>query len=863
VGVERRFPYSYTYRDYVIRAFNEDLPFDRFIFEQLAADHLDLGDDKRPLAALGFLTLGRHFLGNIHDKIDDRIDVVTRGFMGLTTQCARCHDHKYDPVSMKDYYGLYGVFASSVEPEVKPLLGIQPDPKLHEEYLAEKRKREQERDDFRAAEIQKALAEARRRSGEYLLVAHDAASIPDRREAARLVRARKLEDVVAARWKKHLDDTASQHDPIFAPWRAFAALGEKDFASQAGELASRFAANADKDKPLNPLVAALFGGAPPASLKEVSERYGRLLADVDQEWSKRVEKARQEKAPLPAALPDAPREALRQVLYADWSPASVPPDQQDRLLDGARPRLTQLQAKVADVDATHPGAPPRAMAMVDGSPHNARVFIRGQPGNQGPEVPRQFIEVLARADAKPFTRGSGRLELAQAIASPDNPLTARVLANRVWMHHFGEGFVRTPGDFGTRSDPPTHPELLDWLAGQFQQQGWSLKRLHKLILTSATYQMSSDAGPKRAAEFSSRDPNNSLLWRQNRQRLDFEAMRDSLLFVSGRLDPTPGGLPVELWKPPFSTRRSVYGYIDRQNLPAVFRAFDFANPDATAPRRFSTTVPQQALFLMNSPFVVEQARALLQRPPVQDAGSDESRIQVLYQLAFQRDPARDELKLALAFVQSPAAPSAPPEPPAWQYGYGSLDETAGRVAKFTPLPHWNGSTWQGGAKLPDRKLGWVLLNAAGGHTGESPDHHAIRRWTAPRDGAIAIDGRLRHGQAAGNGVRGRVVSSRHGLLADATAHNAEAALKVGRTDVLKGDTLDFVADARGDTNSDSFEWAPVIRYLDAGDSAGPAARQWSAEKEFAGPPPKPVEPLTNWEKFAQVLLLANEFMFAD
>jgi mono/diheme cytochrome c family protein len=900
VGVERRFPYSYTYRDYLIRAFNEDLPYDRFIVEQIAADHLELGSDKRPLAALGFLTLNRHFLGNTHDQIDDRIDVVTRGFMGATLQCSRCHDHKYDPFPTKDYYALYGVFASSRVPEEKPLLGIEPDPKLYQEYLAEREKREKELADFRATKLREALAEVRKRTGDYLLAVHDAAKIQERREAVRLVQSRKLEEGVAARWKKFLDDLAGKHDPVFSPWLAFAALDEPAFAGQVKELAARFAANADKDKPLNPRVANLFSGEPPQSLKEVAERYGKLFQEAEKAWAELSEKAAKEKSPAPSALPVAELEGVRQALYAEGSPANVPENLHDDLLDGAKPRLRELQAKVADVDATHPGAPPRAMAMVDGNPHNVRVFIRGQAGNLGPEVPRQFLEVLSRPEPKPFTKGSGRLELAQAIASRDNPLTARVLVNRVWMHHFGEGLVRTPSDFGTRSDPPTHPELLDWLASQFMGpqaevesfQGykvakgeggtpasscnhattqpcnrcrptgaWSLKKLHKLILTSATWQMSGDAEPRRAADYALKDPNNFLLWRQNRQRLDFEAMRDSLLFAAGRLDVAPASQPVDLWKQPFTTKRSVYGYIDRQNLPGVFRAFDFANPDASASRRFSTTVPQQALFLMNSPFVVEQAKALLERPAVAGSGSDESRVRAMYQIAWQREPSRDELKLALAFVQAAEPPQFKPEPVFWQYGYGRFDEGKGRVAQFRELPHWTGSAWQGGPELPDRRLGWIVLHADGGHAGEGPDRMTIRRWIAPRDATVVVESTLAHGEAEGDGVRGRIVSGRHGLLAEAVAHNQQSALNVARVEVQAGDTLDFVVDYRGGISHDSFGWAPVIRLPEG--AGGQGAVVWSAKAQFRGPGTGPDQSLTPWQKFAQVLLLANEFMFVD
>ena len=239
-------------------------------------------------------------------------------------------------------------------------------------------------------------------------------------------------------------------------------------------------------------------------------------------------------------------------------------------------------------------APPRAMALVDlPLPVTPHVFIRGNPGRPGDEVPRRFLTVLSDGEPKPFAKGSGRLELAQAIASKDNPLTARVMANRVWALHFGKGLVRTPGDFGIKGEPPTHSELLDWLASRFIAEGWSVKKLHRTIMLSAAYQQASDDRP----ELSQADPDNRLVWRMNRRRLDFEAMRDSLLACAGQLDLKMGGRGVELAKPPFATRRAVYGFIDRQNLPGVFRTFDFASPDSSTPQRFVTTVPQQALFM--------------------------------------------------------------------------------------------------------------------------------------------------------------------------------------------------------------------------------------------------------------------------
>ena len=220
--------------------------------------------------------------------------------------------------------------------------------------------------------------------------------------------------------------------------------------------------------------------------------------------------------------------------------------------------------------------------------------------------------MLSGPERQPFRDGSGRLELARAIAGRDNPLTARVLVNRVWMHHFGTPLVATPGDFGLRSEPPTHPELLDHLAARFMDDGWSIKALHRRIMLSATYQQRSDDRPEARAI----DPENALYWRMNRRRLDFEATRDALLAVSGRLDGRIGGPPMPSLTGPGADRRTLYGFIDRLNLPGLYRTFDFPDPNATSPRRDQTTVAPQALFLMNHPFVIDAARAVLSRPEI-------------------------------------------------------------------------------------------------------------------------------------------------------------------------------------------------------------------------------------------------------
>jgi len=851
---QRRFAFSYTYRDYVIRSFNEDTPYDRFLTEQIAADQLQLGEDKRALAGLGFLTLGRRFLNNVHDIIDDRIDVVTRGTMALTVQCGRCHDHKYDPVSTAEYYSLYGVFASSQEPAEKPLLGIQPDAASHAAYLAEKKKREDELEKYRVEQLDKQLATLRKRTADYLLAADEvdpkvarASATAQRRDRDKYFQERKLVPAVVRRWQDYLAKSASAKtpDPVWSLWHIYAKLPDDKFEAEAAKLGTQ---NPERGT-VSPLVAAAFA-TPPKTMREVTERYGKLLTAAD--------------APTPHT--DKDKEALRLALRSADAPPNLPAPENDTLLEDARPRLRQLKAKVDEVDATHPGAPPRAMALVDrDSPTRPYVFVRGNPGNRGPEVERGFPKVASLGHAVPFpAKSSGRLELARAIASKDNPLTARVLVNRVWGWHFGAGLVRTPSDFGVRSDPPSHPELLDWLATRFVADGWSLKKLHKVIMLSATYQQASDD----RAECVKADPANTLLWKFNRQRLDFEQLRDSLLLAAGKLDLTPGGLPVDLTAQPFATRRTAYGYIDRQNLPAMFRTFDFASPDVSASQRFQTTVPQQALYLMNAPFVLQQAQALAAREDFKKFTTDDARIGFLYETIYQRRPATDEVTMARAFLAAPGEEAAESAPNAgWHYGYGEFDETAKRVKRFAPFAFFTGGQWQVGRDFPDKEFGHLLLRAEGGHPGQNQSRAVIRRWVAPRDGTVTVTGTLSHANTQGDGVRARIVSSRAGVVGEAVAQKGSAELKVGDLAVQAGDTVDFIADCRANSNSDSFSWAPKVKFT-GGSARGSKLQpgfqgEWDAKADFSKPKEAASTALTPWEKLAHALLISNELAFVD
>jgi hypothetical protein len=652
---DTNFPWAYTYRDYVVRAFNEDLPYDTFIVHQLAADRLALGADRRPLTALGFLTLGGRFMNNVQDILDDRVDVVTRGLLGLTVSCARCHDHKFDPVPTADYYSLYGVFAGSVEPEVPPLFADPPNTPAYAAFAKELAKREKELADFIEATRKKVLGGARTRAAEYLLAAHARRGQPSTDEFMLIADGGDLNPTMLSRWQAYLERTRKRHDPVWAPWHALAALPQKEFTAGARAVVNRLANGRMPGGRVNRLVARAFARKPPTTLAEAAKRYGELLNAVEKRRQQELERTREVGGPPQVRLADPDQEELRLVFHGPGAPPNVPPGLiSDLQLLPDRPGQAHLQRFREAVEkwrATGPGAPPRAMALVDAATrYSPRVFRRGNPNNPGEAVPRRFLAVLSGADRKPFRDGSGRLELARAIADKNNPLTARVMVNRLWQHHFGRGLVGTPSDFGLRSDPPTYPELLDHLAVAFVKDGWSVKRLHRRIVLSAVYrQQSADRPDCRRA-----DPENALLWRMNRRRLDFEAMRDALLAVAGRLDGTVGGPSVKDAMAAGVRRRTLYGHLDRQHVPGLWRAFDFPSPDASSPGRDSTTLPQQALFFLNDPFVIASARGLLGRAADKNIGARGDR---LYRLCYGRAAAPEEVALAREFVGAGGAPA--------------------------------------------------------------------------------------------------------------------------------------------------------------------------------------------------------------
>ena len=819
---ERRFVHAPAYRDWVIRACNGDLPYDRFLLLQMAADQL-VAADSPDLAAMGFITGGRRFIGVTHDIIDDRIDVVTRGTMALTVACARCHDHKYDPIPTADYYSLYGVFHGS-DDRLVPLATVE------DAELAKRRQKLADTMQLRRAET---AARLRARAGDYLAAQLELKKYPEE-GFDQILAADDLIPASVRRWRDFLHTAKNLSHPIFAPWYVLAPLSESEFAATASNELARVLS----DKQLNPMVAAALA-TPPATMGEVAWRYGKVFADAE----------KQTNAPGAAEL----RAFLRDVN----SPTVVPETEivnNDMLFPtSVTEELWKLQGEV-DRRLIELGTPAALVLADHKSEPNPRVFKRGSASRPGDEVPRQFIGVLAGPKREPFRQGSGRLELARAIASADNPLTARVMVNRIWQHHFGTGLVKTPSDFGLRAEQPSHAELLDWLARRFIAEGWSVKAMHRLILSSAVYQQGSVISQTVNREsVAPADHENRLLAHFPVHRMEFEQIRDGMLAVSDELDTRMGGKPAELLEAG-NKRRTVYAFVDRQFLSGTFRTFDFANPDLHVAVRHETTVPQQALFFLNGTFAAGCAKTLAQR--FSDATPKE-RVQHLHRALYQRAATKSEVEAALRFIKAAETDVAPVPPPVrvtqWRYGTGEYDETAKRLKSFTPLAHFTGTSWQGAASFPGGETGWAQLTAEGGHPGNTRAQACVRRWVAPQDATITIAGTLKHEPEPGDGVRAFIVSGRHGELKSATVHKSKADMSVTNLTVQAGDTLDFIVDIGGTLSHDQFLWAPVLTAADA---------RWEARAEFTGPTPPP-QLLTPWEQYAQVLLLANEFAFVD
>ncbi len=517
-------PQAYLYRNYVIQSLQDDVPYDRFLTEQLAGDLLpaqDQAEKNRLTIATGYLAMARRF-GSLlerypqHLTIEDTIDNLGRTVLGLTLSCARCHDHKFDPISTRDYYGLYGIFASTRY----PMPGLE--------------------------------------------------LFQTQRDFVPLLPA---------------EETAETMRPF-----------EKDRVQLTAEL----------DRLLN-------------------EANAKSLDNAQRERNATVDEQRRRKGEL------------------------------DRLLMRVRKAGEKLAAHLKKMPVI-----PTAYAVQDDKPIQARVQLKGEPDRPGSEVPRKFPDILGGQTLPPSAQStSGRLQLAQWITDKRNPLTARVIVNRVWQRHFVRGLVPSTSDFGLRGETPTHPELLDWLATDFMNHGWSLKHLHRLILTSRTYRLSSQDQEDNLTS----DPGNALYWKFNRQRLDAESLRDTLLLIGGTLDPTPQTQPYPIppsrdWEytqhHPFkadypSNKRSVYQLTKRLTAQTYLQTFDGPDPNVCTATRDTSVTALQALYFVNNSFLHDQAQRFATQL-VGKKNTDEARLDQAYRTLFQRPPSAEETQLLIAHL---------------------------------------------------------------------------------------------------------------------------------------------------------------------------------------------------------------------
>jgi hypothetical protein len=822
---------AWPYRDWVIKAFNDNLPLDQFITQQIAGDLLpDATREQKLATAFNRIHRKTNEGGSVpeefrQDGISDRVHTVGTAFMALTMECARCHDHKYDPIPTRDYYSLYGVFQSSAEQLIP--CGVSQD----ETVLEELEKRKKKLRETMATRREEQAARNRVRVKEHLLAQLELEKYPEE-VFSQLLDENDLNPVFVRKWQAYLAKDARQDMPIFSKWHA------------------------------------LLKSNDGSGLHAAAAEYGTQFTEIEKQWRELLTKE-----PSATALPSADAEQLRQVLYANDSPCTVPDEHivniEFHFPIGVTTELWKNQAEVDRWLLDNPSAPPHATILVDRpQPATPRVFLRGNPLTKGAEESRHFLAALKEVsggEVKQFLQGSGRLELADSIADPNNPLTARVMVNRVWMHHFGRGLVNTPSDFGHRAEQPTHPELLDWLSRKFIDSGWRLKDLHRTLVLSQTYRQDS-RGPLEAQQLAlalQTDPDNLWLWRMMEHRLSFEEARDAWLAASGELDLLVGGRPLPLFAQQ-NVRRTLYAYVDREDLSPILRMFDFANPDLSIAQRNSTTVPQQALFAMNHPFIAQRVAKLTSAIVSADTVAS---VQRLYAALYQRQPTALELQLATKFIQTDPATSDASSDAAemrasrWSYGYGEFDVATGKVVGFTPLPHFSGTAWQGGSSFPDPTLGWVQLSAAGGHPGNDLKHAVVRRWTAPVSGRFRVRSKLTHEPSVGDGIRAFVSHSRRGLLRSATVHHSSEAIDVEALETDAGDTIDFVVDIREGLNSDQFLWSPEVA-LESLAGTGTASPQhvWNSEADFRGPANSMLD---RWGQLAQVLMLSNEFMFVD
>lgn len=643
---DHRYPHAWRYRDYVIRAFNEDLPYDRFVQEQVAGDLLPAEDggevNVRGIVATGFLALGPKALAQqdkkrmLYDVYDEQLDVVSKAFFGLTVTCARCHDHKFDPIPTRDYYSMVSIFArtqsfADATTHVAKLLSRP----LVPESTYEIYRRAQNRILHKKADIQQVVDQALARRNEQLLPETEAYML------------------AAERVYGGSEDTDADAD---------AEAVANSFGLEPDLLESWVAYLTPRDIPRPHMLA--WREASPGARSEQARAYGEQdrarvavwNVSIEERWSE-ILSLRPEMEEPPPRRPEVLEGTDRffyDVHFHEDGPMAVSEEAYEDVFSAETfTRLRSLGEQLEALEKAAPPTPPMATAVAEGEPVLQKVFLRGDYRSLGEDAPVGFVSILGDDHPPPDPSGSGRLELAQWLTDPEHPLTARVMVNRVWQWHFGEGLVRTPSNFGKMGEAPSHPDLLDFLARRFVESGWSVKDLHRRILRSSAYRMSSDITPEAYA----RDPENRFLSHFSRRRLAVEELRDGLLAIDGSLDLSMGGTLDDgvgtdlensnerLSLDPLTIhRRLVYLPLRRANLPTLLGLFDFGDAVNSVAKRASTNVPPQALFMMNSDFVAERAGNLAASLLEETDGDDAQRIDRAYLTILNRYATAEEIE---------------------------------------------------------------------------------------------------------------------------------------------------------------------------------------------------------------------------
>ena len=699
VDEDHKYPYAWKYRDYVVDAFNDDVPFDRFLQEQIAGDLLPADEpgalNTRGIIATGFMALGPKLIAEqdkkkmLYDMIDEQIEVVGEAVLGLTLQCARCHDHKFDPIRQRDYYSMASIFRSTKqvtdwESHVSELYFAPLVPEEEaDRYFSHQKKIELKKqqignivDEQTAAQVMRSLPDIPKYLGparELLNAAPPPAATatgetaPGHGTDALVAQAASkygLDAVLLGKWFNYLKPT----DEVRPHLDRLLQAGKAELPAVAEQYRAEFEQTASK-------------------------RYGELA-----EWRSKFAEAvaKGEKPPDKPFFFDGENRFFTE---ASRGPLGVTKEDREKVFSSeALEQLTRLEAEQKELEKTLPPKPPMANAVAEEAPYQQHVFVGGNVQALGDEVPKAFPAILTRGEQPEIKSVSGRLELARWLSSADNPMTARVMANRIWLWHFGEGLVETPNNFGKVGAQPTHPELLDYLASEFVRRGWSVKAMHRLIVLSSTYRMSAET-----TELShEKDPDNRLLSHFSRRRMDAEELRDTLLAIEGTIDFGMGGtlqtgvgqgMTTTNQLPPFdvskSYRRTLYLPLRRANIPKLLTLFDFGDATTSSGARASTNVAPQALFMMNSEFVSRVAEGFARRLLAERRIPDEERVSLAWLTAVAKQPAAAEVSEALDYIRafqkeaakknaqdmgnSPREGSDPsPDTPGYYYGESTL-----------------------------------------------------------------------------------------------------------------------------------------------------------------------------------------------